>query len=196
MKSLFLCGGNPVSLIVLAGGSSRRMKEYKALLPVAGITLIEHALAQLVSFFDEVLISLSDRGELSFLPFSLVVDERPDEGPMMGIKSALKNARNEKSFVIACDIPDADLDLVQKMISLAVDYEIVVPLLPGNKPEPLFAVYSRSVISESEQLLDSGERSLLRLFERCKTRFVKVDDSSWYKNLNTWKNYKSFLNEK
>ena len=79
------------------------------------------------------------------------------------------------------------------MVGLTKGYEIVAPVSPGNKPEPLFAIYSRSVVSESEKLLDSGERSLLRLLERCKTHYVKIDDYSWYKNINTWEDYESFL---
>ncbi|MBM3297296.1 MAG: molybdenum cofactor guanylyltransferase [Candidatus Aminicenantes bacterium] len=58
-RRLLLCAGRPVSLIILAGGRSRRMGRSKALLPVSGKTLLEHILAQVEGYFDDILVSLS-----------------------------------------------------------------------------------------------------------------------------------------
>lgn len=196
MKDLFLCNGQPLSLIVLAGGSSRRMQWDKALLPAPEGTIIEHILNQLEERFYEVLISVSSKEKFTFLKRRLIVDDKPDEGPMMGIKTALQASKNEKNFVIACDIPDIDFGFLQRLIREAEHSDVALPISSEGRPEPLFAVYSKSVLPEMEKLLDEGVLSLLPLFERCKVQYVPMGENAWFKNLNTRKDYKDFLKQK
>jgi molybdopterin-guanine dinucleotide biosynthesis protein A len=196
MKDLFLCNGQPFSLVVLAGGSSRRMQWDKALLPALEGTIIEHILKQLEDHFDEVLISVSNREKFSFLKRRLIIDEKPGEGPMMGIKTVLQATKNEKSFVIACDIPDIDLGFLQRLIRDAEHSDITLPISPGGRKEPLFAVYAKAVLPEMEKLLAEGILSLLPLFERCKVQYIPMGENDWFKNLNTRKDYEDFLKQK
>ena len=196
MKDFFRCNGQPLSLVVLSGGSSRRMQWDKALLPAPEGTIIEHILKQLEDHFDEVLISVSSKEKFAFLKRRLVVDEKPGEGPMMGIKTALQATKNEKSFVIACDIPDIDLGFLQRLIQEAEHSDIALPISPGGRKEPLFAVYTKAVLPEMEKLLDKGVFSLLPLFERCKVQHVPMGENAWFKNLNTRKDYEDFLKQK
>ena len=196
MKDLFLCNGRPLSLILLAGGSSRRMQWDKALLPAPNGTIIEHILKQLEDHFDEVLVSVSNKDKFVFLNRTLVVDEKPGEGPMMGIKTALESSRNEKSFVIACDIPDVDQSFLKRLIREAERSDITLPISPAGRLEPLFAVYAKAVIPEMEKLLDEGILSLLPLFGRCNVQYVPMGENTWFKNLNTRKDYEDFLEQK
>jgi molybdopterin-guanine dinucleotide biosynthesis protein A len=196
VKDLFLSNNHPLSLILLAGGSSRRMQWDKALLPAPEGTLIEHILKQLKDHFDEVLVSVSDKEKFAFLNQTLILDEKPGEGPMMGIKTALKSSRNKKSFVIACDIPDVDLSFVKRLIQQADHSDIALPVSQIGRLEPLFAVYAKAVIPEMEKLLDEGVLSLLPLFERCHVQYVPMGENTWFKNLNTRKDYEDFLKKK
>lgn len=196
MKDLFLSNNNPLSLVLLAGGSSRRMKWDKALLPAPEGTIIERILKQLKDHFDEVLISVSDKEKFSFLKETLIMDEKPGEGPMMGIKTALKSSRNEKSFIIACDIPDIDLIFLKKLIREADHSDIVLPISPAGRLEPLFAVYSKAVVPEIEKLLEEGVLSLLPLFQRSNVQVVPMGENSWFKNLNTREDYEDFLGQR
>ncbi|MCK7483600.1 MAG: NTP transferase domain-containing protein [Candidatus Moduliflexus flocculans] len=66
MKRKIRCAGEPMTAIVLAGGRGRRMKADKAGLDVGGRTLLEHVLAQIEPYFDEVLVSLSPGQSLRF----------------------------------------------------------------------------------------------------------------------------------
>jgi molybdopterin-guanine dinucleotide biosynthesis protein A len=196
MKDLFRCNGQPLSLIVLAGGSSRRMQWDKALLLAPEGTIIEHILKQLEERFDEVLISVSSREKFIFLKRRLIVDEKPGEGPMIGIKTALQASKNEKSFVIACDIPDIDFGFLQRLIREAEHSDIALPISPEGRQEPLFAVYAKAVLPEMEKFLDEGILSLLPLFERCVVQHVSIGENTWFKNLNTRKDYEDFLKQK
>jgi molybdopterin-guanine dinucleotide biosynthesis protein A len=193
MKELFLCNGRPLTLVVLSGGSSRRMQWDKALLPVPEGTIIEHILKNLEDHFDEVLISVSDKEKLAFLNRRLIVDDKPGEGPMMGIKTALKASKNEKNFVIACDIPVVDFSFLKKLIQEAGLFDIAIPISQGGRKEPLFGVYTKSVLLEMEKLLGENVFSLLPLFKRCRVRYVPLGENTWFKNLNTRRDYEDFL---
>jgi molybdopterin-guanine dinucleotide biosynthesis protein A len=195
MKKLFRSNGNPLNLIVLAGGSSRRMKKDKALLPVDGTTLIEYIIDQVKDRFAEILISVSNPAKFDFLPYEIVVDERPGLGPMMGIQSALQVSSNERNFIIGCDIPKVNLSFVEDMVNRAGDAEIVVPVSEGRRLEPLFAIYSKTVQPEMKKLLDSGTTSLLPLFEVCQTHYMTIEKAAWFKNLNTTEDYQDFLKQ-
>lgn len=185
----------PYSLIVLAGGDSRRMNQDKALLPVGEETLIEYILEQIKSRFTDTILSVSESDKFKFLNHKLVVDEKQGYGPLMGIKSALAVTAHEKNFVIACDIPKIHIKLLDKILLKGQNFDIVVPVSPNGRIEPLFAVYSKCILSQMEQLIKNNVHSLLPLFKICKTGYVKLDTNSLLKNLNTREDYEAFLSQ-
>ena len=191
--SILTCAGKPSGAIVLSGGYSRRMKQNKAFLPVHGKPLIQHILDQIDDLFDEILISTSRRDEFDHLDYPVILDDRPGEGPLAAIGSALNAARFEKNFVIACDIPDINIGFLGRLVESAAGYEIVVPVSPNDKYEPLFAVYSKSILPQISELLTKGERSLIPLFKICRTRFILLNSNTWFRNLNTREDYEAYL---
>jgi molybdopterin-guanine dinucleotide biosynthesis protein A len=200
MSGRITCGGKPMTAIVLAGGRGRRMKADKAGLDVGGRTLLEHVLAQVEPLVDEVLVSVSpgQSPELpprsdGWAPMRLVADELPDRGPIGGVLAGLKAARNDACLVVACDIPEIDLDLVRELTRTACWSEITVPVGPSGLHEPLFAVYRKSVVPAIEALLAAGVRSLLPLFDRCRTAVVQFEDPGRIRNLNTREDYEAYL---
>jgi len=183
----------PVTFILLAGGTSRRMKRDKARLPVSDKPLIQRILGQVEGLFEEILISVSPGQRLDFLPFRLIEDEVEGQGPLGGILSGLRAAAHDVCLVAACDIPDIRIDFLERMLEEAQDYEIVVPSPAKGLSEPLLAVYKKSVIPKIEKLLSSSNRQVLALFRLCRTKFVEMADPSWLRNLNTPKQYKDYL---
>jgi molybdopterin-guanine dinucleotide biosynthesis protein A len=186
-----------MTAVVLAGGRGRRMKAEKAGLDVAGRTLLEHVLAQVGPYFDEVLVSLSPgQGApplLSATKARLVRDEQSGLGPIGGLLATLKAARNDACAVIACDIPEIDVPLLRDLAKAAANADIAVPVGPSGLHEPLFAVYRKSIIPAVETLLEKGERSLLPLYKMCPTVLVRFDDPRRVRNLNTRRDYEDFL---
>jgi molybdopterin-guanine dinucleotide biosynthesis protein A len=188
-------GRKGASLIILAGGKGRRMGFDKASLTLPGGPLIRRVLRQVEGMFDEVLISVS-RGQAVDTPGCRTVeDAAPGQGPLAGILAGLKAAKNEVCAVLACDIPDIDVGFLAGLIAKTQGFDIVVPVSSGGFFEPLFAVYRRSVIPEIEVLVQAGDFSILTLFDRCRTRKVRLKDSGWLRNLNTPEDYKKYLLE-
>lgn len=193
VKRKIRCDGEAMTAIALAGGRSRRMRADKAGLAVGGRTLLEHVLSQLEPYFEEILVSVSPGQKICFASGRTVEDETPGQGPLGGILAGLKAAANEACAVVACDIPDIDIPLLRSLARAAGDADIAVPVGPAGHFEPLFAVYRKPVVPEIEALLRNGERSILPLFDRCRTVVVRLEDATWLRNLNTREDYRSYL---
>lgn len=185
--------GPPMGAIILAGGSSSRMKTDKALLKVGGVTLLEKIARELEPRFAEIIISMNPRQELDFPSYTRVTDDRPGQGPMMGVLAGLRAARRPVNFVIACDIPEINFDFLRRMIPFTEDHDVVVPVTADNKLEPLFAFYHRRVIPRMESLLDRGIRKIIDVFPLCRTKYVPLENANWFRNLNTNEDYRSYI---
>ena len=70
---------------------------------------------------------------------------------------------------------------------------MLLPVTSTGRYEPLFAVYKRSVVPAIEALLAAGERSLLPLYETCRTTAVRMDGALRLPNLNTRADYEAYL---
>ncbi len=193
VKRKIRCGGKPMTVIVLAGGRGRRMKADKTGLAVGDRTLLEHVLSQLEPHFSEILISVSPGQKIRFAAGRPVEDGTLGQGPLAGILAGLKAAANDASAVVACDIPDINVPLLRSLARAAGGAEIAVPVGPAGHFEPLFAVYRRSAVPAIEELLQAGERSILPLFGRCRTTVLRIEDAAWLRNLNTRKDYESYI---
>ncbi|MCP4151629.1 MAG: molybdenum cofactor guanylyltransferase [bacterium] len=182
--------------IVLVGGKSRRMGDDKSMLPgPAGGpgTILEGILQQLEDYFDEIIISTSEPGRHQLPNYRTVVDENPGQGPLMGILAGLRASVNAVNFVVACDIPEINGPYLERLLALATDYDIVVPVSGEEKYEPLFAVYNKRVIPVVEETLAAGSRKIIVIYDKCKTKYIKMEPNQWYKNLNTPGEYSDYM---
>lgn len=171
--------------VVLAGGKSRRMGRDKSLLHMGGKPLIAHIVDQLRPHFAELLVSASDPARYAFLDLPIVPDRVPDQGPLMGIASALAVARHDRVFVTACDIPELDVDLMASLLRRARGRDGAVPRSPGGLFEPLFAVYRKPFSATAEAVLATGQRRVHAAFDRCDIAMVNLDAGADPINLNT-----------
>jgi molybdopterin-guanine dinucleotide biosynthesis protein A len=183
-----------ISAIILAGGKGTRMNGEKPLLPVSGVRLIEKVVRNIEPYFAEILISSRSKEMFAFLPYPVVVDEKPGYGPLMGILSGLRASGNQANFVIACDIPEIDGDFLENMISFVDDYDIIVPVPGEGKFEPLFAFYNKRLIPIIEDLLNQGVGKINKLFPKCRTKYIPMEEKGWYYNLNTMDDYQNYCN--
>jgi len=179
--------------IVLAGGKSSRMGQDKNFLPVHGRPMIEHIISQLAPWFDDVLIGANEPAKFSFLQRRVIPDREPYMGPLMGLSSCLSKSSTELNFVTACDIPRLDPNFIMQMIQAAGGYDIVMPLSPDRRPEPLLAVYRKSVGAFADQILARGGRRLTSLFDLVKVKFIDMPDADWYRNVNTPEDYHDYV---
>ena len=184
-----------VAAVILAGGHSRRMQREKSLLPVNGRLMIEAIIAQIAPHVDEIIISTTKKDKFAFLKRPMVEDEKPGQGPLLAILSALRFSGHTVNFFLACDIPFIHIPFMKKILSLSSRHDIVVPRYRDGKFEPLFAAYSRRIIPAIEKQVAGGDRKIANLFPLCRTKTVAMDEQKWFRNLNTIKEYRDYLRQ-
>ena len=173
------------TLILLAGGGSRRMGRPKSLLPYHGVPLIEYMYRCLSPLFAETIVSTNDDQLYSLDGARFVADRIPGFGPIGGISAALEAARHERTFVTACDIPTIHHNLIAGLLRLGRHREIVVPRTSDGRLEPLHAVYCRSILPEVERLIETGEKRIRRVYDAVDTCYVDLRPDEAHINLNT-----------
>ena len=180
--------------IVMAGGKSKRMGTDKSMLSIKGQSFIETICNQLHESFDEILISANQPDKFAFLGFKVIPDKVPEQGPLMGIASALEASNNEFNFVVACDIPKINLKYVNRMLTQAIESQadIFIPVTGKDKYEPLFAFYRKRIIEAIHKTLLSGKRKIIDVFPLCIVKYIEMDDTDWLKNINTMAEYEEY----
>jgi len=167
---------HPISVVVLAGGASRRMGVNKALLELpSGETLIERVLNSVRPLSDDFVI-VSNTPELyAHLNGRLVSDEIVGAGPLAGLQAGLQAVRYDWAFVIACDMPLIDHRLVRFMAVLTEGYDAVVPLV-DDELEPLHALYNKSCLPAIASHLAAGQRRMISFYSDVRVRRVEAGE--------------------
>lgn len=186
------------TLLILAGGRSRRMGRDKARLPAGDDTMVEHLVRRLAPVVDETIVA---GGSLMPGPAAVrrIDDRYPGMGPLAGMHAGLLEAAHPLVWVVACDLPDVEPQLGALMRNLAVGVEAVVPCV-GIEPEGVCAVYEQSVAPRIEMLLQAGERRVRDLLVRLEVRYVTADELRLvdpelrsFRNINTPADYEAWL---
>ena len=160
----------PATLIVLAGGESKRMGFPKHRLAVDGERVIDRLCRRLGPLFVETVIVGCG---LDGLPDGVRVtaDRYAFRSPLVGIHAGLSASRTDLTFVTACDMPYIEPVLVEFLLTQADRVDAVVPVVRGYY-EPLCAVYRRSCIASIEDLIERGVLKVSKLYGPVRLRAV------------------------
>jgi molybdopterin-guanine dinucleotide biosynthesis protein A len=140
----------------------------KALLQLDDRTLVERSLAVLRQCFAQNLVIAGD------LDGSLP-DDMPGIGPLGGIVTALR--RTPSIFVVACDMPFLNADLIRDMAAMLRGNDAV-----AIRGEPLHAGYNRSALPAVEQAIAAVDYSVHRLLGRLRVKYLSERQLSQYAN--------------
>ena len=181
------------SAAILAGGTSTRMGTNKGLMPIRGRPLILAAADALRGRFGELFIVSDDAAAFAFTGLPVIPDRAPGKGPLEGIASALEAARLDTLFVVACDMPEIDFALMERLLAAPPEYDCAVPRVGPGLYEPLFAVYRKSALPAMNAALAAGRRNVQAVFPLLKTLYVDADRPSGILNLNTPREVERYL---
>ena len=150
-----------MALAIVAGGTSTRMGRDKALLTIAGTTMLSQVAALGAAVGLPVLIcGRTQPANWNGPAATFLVDAIAGEGPLRGLEAALSHA--DDVLLIACDMPllcDADLRWLLS-ITPAVHGTAVSR---GGQNEPLFSRYLAACRPLLAAELAAGRRSPARL---------------------------------
>lgn len=164
-----------VTGVILAGGSSSRMGSNKALLLHRSGRIIEVIYRKLAELFDEVIIVTNTPEIYQFIPCRKVPDIYPGKGVVAGIHAGLSQSSEPAIFVVACDMPNLQGDLIRHLTSLADGVDAVLPASAGGR-EPLHAVYGKGCLPALEELIQNDDRRVLSLLPLVRVRQVGADE--------------------
>lgn len=141
-----------LTIVLQAGGESRRMGRSKATVPFLGEPLIWRGINRLLPLADEFIITTNEPENLDFLDdlvdlgkIRLVTDEYEQRGALRGVYTAINAASNEYVALVACDMIFPSRNLISAELDALME-EGVDAAVPRTKHgyEPFHGVYRRS----------------------------------------------------
>lgn len=167
-----------LTLVIQAGGESRRMGADKALLPFLGQPLILRPLNRLSALADEVLVTSNHPENYRFLGLNPIADRLPGYGALGGLFTALSAARYPYVAVAACDMPFASLEIfaLELVLLQETGADAVIPRSEAGV-EPFHAVYRRETcLPYVQSALEMGKRRVDAWFDKVNIHYLEKDD--------------------
>ena len=187
--------------IILAGGKSSRMGFDKQLLKIDERRLMDSLIHKLDKHFEEIII-VTNRPELYIgLSHIITSDILKDKGPLGGIHAGLKISSSQYAFIVACDMPNINMEYVNFMKNQLTDPNSKGCITEfGNWIEPFSSFYSADLMEYIEGYLNTGRRSINGLIKDFKMTDIPEDkarkfSTNWdmFLNLNTKEDLDNYL---
>ena len=166
---------SPITGVVLSGGKSLRMGENKAFIKIDGTPMIDRICALFQTFLKETIIVTNQREPYLYLKAKVFEDLIPDTGALGGLYTGLFYSSFPYSFVVACDMPYLNVQLITYLINQIERVDAVVPQTDDGL-QPLHAVYSKSCIEAIQQTLQEGKKRITDFFPLIRVKTVKTHD--------------------
>lgn len=183
--------------IVLCGGQSSRMGRDKGLMEMETSTWTQSAIDKLAVLSIPVKISVNSRQLETYAKLfpekDLIADNTslPLKGPLLGVLSSHLQLPGEDLFILACDLPLMQVDLLHDLKQLYQQHPTFTAFVftNDNEPEPLCGIYKASGLSFIYSLLQAGQ--LLKYSMKfsldhlqVKTIAATADQKKYFKNVN------------
>lgn len=174
------------TLVINAGGNSRRMGQNKALLPVPSSDggtrpLIAHIAERLRHLSPERIVVVANdemivKDSQIARPVEFVPDSYPGMGALGGIATGLEVV-DEWAIMVACDMPLVSADVFGYLCKLAAatHTDVVVPIVDGYE-QTHYALYHRRCLPAIGKRLAAAEKKVTRFFSDVAVRKVTEDE--------------------
>ena len=179
---------------VLTGGKSSRMGTDKALLEIDNKSLLDIAIEKFAGF-TEIIISSARPESYAFTGLTIVTDELSGLGPIGGIISVLKASKYDYVCFRPVDAPLFPAELHPLIAETCKSKDVAVPI-SQNKPEPLFACFSKSAIPALEGLVSAQDYKVSKCFALLETAYVDLDSSDLIRSFGEPRRYLANANDK
>ena len=185
-----------IAFLLLVGGKSSRFGRDKGSFQFQGKSLVSHQLEVLSNFENDIYIGAHSKQQVRkylkkidyekatafILDDMEVVRDENVRSPMIGIYSGSKELRNigyKSAFIISCDMPLIQKDVIGLMLKSIEGYDLCMPKWKNGYLEPLFALYSVDcAFKRAEICLTKGKYKLSNLFdENWKINYISVEET-------------------
>ena len=173
--------------VVLAGGESSRYGAPKALATVGGVRIVDRVIAALRRVTAEIIVSANEPALFRDLGLPVYPDEREGLGPLGGIYTTLRRARQAGRpgiLAAACDMPFPSAELLARLRDVAFPGgeaagapDVVVPASRGPRGiEPLFAAYRTGCLPALDDALAEGDRRMIGFHSRVTVHTISMEE--------------------
>jgi len=165
---------NHIGIIILAGGKSSRMGQDKGLMQLNGKAMIQHVIDVSKKISDNILIS-ANSNDYSWFGIPVFKDRYPDNGPLGGIYTGLKNSAFDYNLVLSCDIPFLHEGVLEFLLDCCTGYDCTIAKSEG-KIHPLVGVYRKTCLPVLKKNVEAKKLKVSDIFTELKTRELEMDD--------------------
>jgi molybdenum cofactor guanylyltransferase len=173
------------TLLVLAGGDSRRMGRSKAWIEVGDTYLLRYVVERLAPAFSEVMVSFAEPEQIDrHIPYRVVFDRKRSAGPLAGLEAGLSSARHDVTFAVACDMPYVRHETAEMAVAAARGCDAAIPRHDGLF-EPVCGAYSTSALPVIAGALDAGRFAAHDAVMDLDVTWLEGLDAAEFESLNT-----------
>ena len=160
-----------IEAYILIGGQSRRFGEQKCLVEYKGQKLTEIVYSNIVDSLKKISIVGKEN---YFDQYTFVPDNHQVQCSMNGINTALKAAKSEWIFIIACDMPLINSKAIHYLYD-NIDFaqNALIPQI-DEKLQPLCGFYKRSISKNFELAIKNEEYSLFKVLNNLDIKKIAI----------------------
>lgn len=165
-----------LAAIVLVGGGSTRMGRPKAWLDFDGLPLLARVVERVRPAVDEIVLVAAPGQELPPVgDVTVVRDTHPGEGPLPALAVGLATIAAPWALAVGCDGPLLRAGVVDHLAALRADEcDAIVPVW-NDRPQPLVALYRRTLRPTLDAMVADGERRLQAIAGLPRVRRVEAE---------------------
>jgi len=177
---------NKFSCAILAGGQSRRFGRDKTVAEINNKSLTEILASKLCKISDDVMVISKDSSKFIFSlnQVRFLNDFTDSQSPLVGIITALQNAKHDKVFIVSADTPFLSLELVHFLYEFINKHDCVLTKING-KINTLCGFYRKKIIQTLLDFFNRNNYRLIDIYIHINTKFIS--------NINEIKKYDSDL---
>ncbi len=185
-----------IAFVVLIGGKSSRFGTDKGIFEFKGKPLLSYQLETLSKFDKSIFLVAHSKKQVQnyiekiditkitafILDNKNLASDSKIHSPMIGIHSAFEEIKTlgyEKAFVLSCDTPLIDYNVVDLLIKESNNNECCIPQWENTFLEPLFAIYpiEKTLRQTMKSLRNSSFRLTNLLNNDWKINYISVEKS-------------------
>ncbi len=173
--TIILHNHKAITGIILSGGKSLRMGKDKAFIKVEGIPIIERITDLFRKLFEETIIVTNRRETYLHLKATIYEDLLPNSGALGGLYTGLFYSLFPYSFIVACDMPYLNTEVINYLTGKMEGYDVVVPKTEDGF-QPLHAIYSKNCINPIERVLQERKTRIIDIYPFVRVKIVEAKE--------------------
>jgi molybdenum cofactor cytidylyltransferase len=186
--------------VILAGGLSSRMKEFKPLLPLGDATITDYVLSTFRSCSVDIILVTGYRqkdilAEIDQKAVTVIFNPEYEKGMFTSVQAGVRKIKDEHQafFVLPVDIPLVRLSTVEKIKNVYINHQnnIIYPVFKGKRGHPSLipSTLIKGILSWKK---DGGLKAFLETHKELALD-VLVNDSNILFDVDTLEDYRELL---